>query len=116
MKLGLRLFFGFFLITGLAAFFVMRVFVAEVQPSVREVMEDLMVDTANILAELAADAGRDLSARDGRQRGDLFAHGHRQPRHRHIAPRAERGEIHGRGMHEKTDGGARACVPVAHIL
>jgi two-component system sensor histidine kinase CreC len=59
MKLGLRLFFGFFLITGLAAFFVMRVFVAEVQPSVREVMEDLMVDTANILAELAAD---DLSA------------------------------------------------------
>ena len=51
MKLGLRLFFGFFLITGLAAFFVMRVFVAEVQPSVREVMEDLMVDTANILAD-----------------------------------------------------------------
>jgi two-component system sensor histidine kinase CreC len=59
MKLGLRLFFGFFLITGLAAFFVMRVFVAEVQPSVREVMEDLMVDTAHILAELAAD---DLAA------------------------------------------------------
>lgn len=59
MKLGLRLLLGFFLITGIAAFFVMRVFVFEVRPSVREVMEDMMVDTANILAELAQD---DLAA------------------------------------------------------
>ena len=59
MKLGLRLLLGFFLITGIAAFFVMRVFVAEVRPSVSEVMEDMMVDTANILAELAVD---DLAA------------------------------------------------------
>jgi two-component system sensor histidine kinase CreC len=55
VKLGLRLLLGFFLITGIAAFFVMRVFVVEVRPSVREVMEDMMVDTANLLAELAAD-------------------------------------------------------------
>ncbi|HEY3049776.1 MAG TPA: two-component system sensor histidine kinase CreC [Polaromonas sp.] len=55
MRLGIRLLFGFFLITGLAAFFVLRVFMAEVKPSVREVMEDMMVDTANILAELASD-------------------------------------------------------------
>lgn len=55
MKLGLRLLLGFFLITGIAAFFVLRVFVAEVRPSVREVMEDMLVDTANILAELAVD-------------------------------------------------------------
>ncbi len=55
MRLGLRLLFGFFLVTGLAGFFVLRVFVAEVKPSVREVMEDMMVDTANILAELAGD-------------------------------------------------------------
>jgi hypothetical protein len=33
MKLGLRLLFGFFLITGLAAFFVLRVFEAEIKPS-----------------------------------------------------------------------------------
>ena len=59
MKLGLRLLLGFFLITGIAAFFVLRVFVAEVRPSVREVMEDLLVDTANILAEQARD---DLAA------------------------------------------------------
>ena len=55
MKLGLRLLFGFFLIAGIAAFFVLRVFVLEVRPSVREVMEDMLVDTANILAEIAAD-------------------------------------------------------------
>ena len=61
MHLGIRILFGFFLITGLAGIFVLRIFVAEVKPSVREVMEDMMVDTANILAELAADdlrAGR----------------------------------------------------------
>lgn len=55
MRLGIRLLFGFFLVTGLAAFFVLRIFTAEIKPSVREVMEDMMVDTANILAEIAAD-------------------------------------------------------------
>jgi len=55
VKFGLRLLLGFFLISGLAAFFVLRVFVLEVRPSVREVMEDMLVDTANILAELARD-------------------------------------------------------------
>jgi two-component system, OmpR family, sensor histidine kinase CreC len=59
MKLGIRLLLVFFLINGLAAFFVMRIFTAEIKPSVREVMEDMLVDTANILAELASD---DLAA------------------------------------------------------
>jgi two-component system, OmpR family, sensor histidine kinase CreC len=52
--LGLRLLFGFFLITGLAAVLLLRVFLAEVKPSVREVMEDVLVDTANLLAEQVA--------------------------------------------------------------
>lgn len=55
MRLGIRLLFGFFLVTGLAGFFVLRIFSAEIKPSVREVMEDTLIDTANILAELAAD-------------------------------------------------------------
>ena len=59
MRLGIRLLFAFFLINGIAAFFVLRVFMAEIKPSVREVMEDMMVDTANILAELASE---DLAA------------------------------------------------------
>ncbi|MFT3755913.1 MAG: two-component system sensor histidine kinase CreC [Pseudoxanthomonas sp.] len=61
MRLGLRLVLGFFLIVGLAAFFVMRVFVNEVKPGVRQSIESTLVDTANLLAELAADdlqAGR----------------------------------------------------------
>jgi two-component system sensor histidine kinase CreC len=54
MHLGLRLIFAFLAITGVAAVFVLRVFVSEIKPSVREVVEDLMVDTANLLAEVAA--------------------------------------------------------------
>ena len=54
MRIGLRIFLGYFLIVGLAGFFVMRVFVNEVKPGVREAMEDTLVDTANALAELAA--------------------------------------------------------------
>ncbi len=59
MKLGIRLLFAFFVLNGILAFFVLRVFSAEIKPSVREVMEDMMVDTANILAEMATE---DLAA------------------------------------------------------
>ncbi|MCE4557410.1 two-component system sensor histidine kinase CreC [Pelomonas cellulosilytica] len=72
MRLGLRVFFGFFLIAGLSAVLLLKVFLAEVKPSVREVMEDLMVDTAHLLAEVAADemaAGPPTP--DGRLAGQL---------------------------------------------
>lgn len=59
MRLGLRLLFAFFLVNGIAAFFLLRVFMGEIKPSAREVMEDMMVDTAHVLAELASD---DLAA------------------------------------------------------
>ena len=67
MRIGLRLFFAFFLIAGLSSFLLLRVVLTEVKPSVREVMEDILVDTANLLAELAQDdlaalpAGGDLA-------------------------------------------------------
>jgi two-component system sensor histidine kinase CreC len=69
MHLGLRLLFGFFVIAGIAAFFVMRVFVAEVKPSVREVMEDILVDSANLLAEQAAPDLAALAARRASEPG-----------------------------------------------
>ena len=72
MKLGLRLLLGFFLICGIAAFFVLRIFALEVRPSVREVMEDLLVDTANILAELARD-DLERMPRGGTLEGSTFA-------------------------------------------
>ncbi|MGH8053478.1 MAG: two-component system sensor histidine kinase CreC [Stenotrophomonas sp.] len=54
MRLGLKIFLGFFLIVGIAAFFVMRVFVNEVKPGVRQAMESTLVDAANVLAVIAA--------------------------------------------------------------
>lgn len=70
MRLGLRVFFGFFLIAGLSAVLLLKVFLAEVKPSVREVMEDLMVDTANLLAETAAD---EMDAAGGLKPGGRLA-------------------------------------------
>lgn len=55
MKLWARVFLGYFLIVGLSGWFLLRVFVSEVKPGVRDAVEDVMVDTANLLAELARD-------------------------------------------------------------
>ena len=55
MNIAIRLFLGYFLIVGLAAWFVVNIFAREVEPGVREATEDTMVDTANLLAELAVD-------------------------------------------------------------
>jgi two-component system sensor histidine kinase CreC len=55
MKIGLRILLGYFLIVGLAAWFVLNVFVEEVKPGVRETLEDTLVDTAQLLADLVAD-------------------------------------------------------------
>lgn len=71
MRLGLRLFLGFFLIVGLAAFFVMRVFVNEVKPGVRQAMESTLVDAANVLAVMAADDLKSGHIADGRFVRDL---------------------------------------------
>lgn len=59
MKLSLQIALGYFLIVGLAAWFVLMVFSQEVKPGVREAMEDTLVDTANLLAE---QAGRDFKS------------------------------------------------------
>ena len=55
MKIGLRILLGYFLILGLAAWFVLNVFVAEVRPGVRASLEDTLVDTAQLLAQLVAE-------------------------------------------------------------
>lgn len=65
MHIGLRIFFGFFVIVGLAAFLTLRVFVQEVKPGVRQAMEDTLVDTANVLAALAADDMKQDRIADG---------------------------------------------------
>lgn len=69
MRIGLRVFLGYFAIVALAGILLSQVFVAQVKPGVRQAMEDTLVDTANVLAELATD---DLIA--GRIATGRFAH------------------------------------------
>lgn len=66
MNIPLRLLLGYFLIVGLAAWFVLNVFTQEVKPGVRQTMEDTLVDTAHLLAELAADDIQSGNLSDGR--------------------------------------------------
>ncbi len=58
MSITLRLLLGYFLIVGLAAWFVLNSFSEEVKPGVRQTMEETLVDTANLLAELATEHSR----------------------------------------------------------
>ncbi len=65
MKISLKIFLGYFLLVGLAAWFVLYVFVDEVKPGVRQAMEDTLVDTANVLAELATNDVKTESIQTG---------------------------------------------------
>ena len=61
MKIGLRVLPGYFLIVAVAALLLGNVFVQQVKSGVRQAMEATLVDSANLLAELAPDdllAGR----------------------------------------------------------
>ncbi|MFZ6749423.1 two-component system sensor histidine kinase CreC [Undibacterium sp. Ren11W] len=55
MKIGLRILLSYFLILALAAWLVLNVFVGEVKPGVRATLEDTLVDTAQLLAQLVAE-------------------------------------------------------------
>ncbi|CAN7674600.1 two-component system sensor histidine kinase CreC [Pseudoduganella sp. LjRoot289] len=54
MRIGLRILLGYFLVVGLAAWFLLNVFMAEVKPGVRATQEDALVGTAHLLAALVA--------------------------------------------------------------
>lgn len=54
MSISFRLLLGYFLIVGLAAWFVLNTFSEEVKPGVRQTMEETLVDSAYLLAEIAA--------------------------------------------------------------
>lgn len=65
MKISYRIFLGYFLIVGLAAYFILQVFVNQVKPGVRQSMESSLVDTANVLAQLASNDLRNGTIADG---------------------------------------------------
>lgn len=65
MRLGLKVLLGFFLIVALAAYLLLDTFLQEVKPGVKQGMEVAVVDTANLLAELAAEDLRTGRIQDG---------------------------------------------------
>ncbi len=66
MKLSVRIFLGYFVLLGFAIWFVMRTFNSELVPGMRQTLEEVLVDTANLLAELVADEVADGTLADGR--------------------------------------------------
>lgn len=79
MKLSLRILLGYFLVVGLTGVFALIIVVREVKPSVRETIEETMVDAANLLAALAA---ADMQA--GRLADGAFATQVRAYAQRHV--------------------------------
>ena len=55
MKLSSRIFLAYFLIVGLGVYWFMNSLTNQLHPAVRQASEEALVDTANLLAELAAD-------------------------------------------------------------
>lgn len=55
MNIAIRLFAGYFIIVGLAAWLLLKIFADEIEPGMRMTTEDTLVDSAHLLAELAAD-------------------------------------------------------------
>ena len=79
MRIGLRVLLGYFLIVALAAWLLAQVFVQQIKPGVRQAQEDTLIDTANVLAELATPDMRGGAIADG-----AFARGVRAVRRRPV--------------------------------
>lgn len=93
MRLSLRVFLGFFLIVALAAYFVLAIFMQEVRPGVRQGMEVALVDTANLLAEMAAEDLKGGSFAGGRFAASLERYRGRDPHARVWGLAKARGEF-----------------------
>jgi two-component system sensor histidine kinase CreC len=65
LKLSVRLFLGYFFIVAVAGQLVLMLMVQQISPGVRTALEASLVDTANLLAELAAPAMRNGQLADG---------------------------------------------------
>jgi len=87
VNISVRLFFGYFLIVGLAAWFVLNTFAEETEPGIRQAAEETLVDSAQVLAEMAA---ADLAA--GQIEHGPFAEAMREALRRR--PRAEISGVH----------------------
>jgi len=73
VNLSVRLFLGYFLLAGIAIGFVVRTFTAELVPGMRQSLEEVLVDTANLMAVQVA-----AEVRDGKIDSGEFAQVMRQ--------------------------------------
>jgi two-component system sensor histidine kinase CreC len=78
VKLSVRIFFAYFLLLGFAIWFVMRSFSSELVPGMRQSLEEVLVDTANLLAELIVDEVAEGKLRQGRFTNAMSAFGKRR--------------------------------------
>lgn len=101
MRLSLRIALGYFLIVGVAGYLVFNTFVAEVKPGVKQAMEETMVDTANAMAELAADDLRAGRVGTGRFAEAVRAYRQRDPNARifSLSKRSSDLRVHVTDMH-----------------
>ncbi|MEN8170364.1 MAG: two-component system sensor histidine kinase CreC [Pseudomonadota bacterium] len=65
MNLSVRIFLGYFLLLGFAVWFVMRTFTAELVPGMRQSLEEVLVDSGNLLAEMVSEEVATDSVTDG---------------------------------------------------
>ena len=79
MKISVRIFLGYFVVVGLAAWFVINTFSQEVKPGVRQATEETLVDAANLLAEFAAEDVKNGTIADGPFARRLEAYAARNP-------------------------------------
>ncbi len=79
MRLGLKLFLGYFLIVGLGVYFSLNILGKELKPAFRQATEETLIDTANILAVLARDELLNGGIADGRFQARLNEYAQRAP-------------------------------------
>ena len=79
MRLGLKLFLGYFLIVGLGVYFSLNIFGKELKPAFRQATEDTLIDTANLLAVLVRDDLLDGGIADGHFQERLAEYANRAP-------------------------------------
>ena len=79
MRIGTRILLGYAAVVAMGALLVTEVFVAQIKPGVRQTSEAALVDTANLLAELATEDFRAGTLSDGRFARGLQAALQREP-------------------------------------
>jgi len=79
MRLGFKLFLGYFLIVGIGVYFSLNILGREIKPAFRQATEETLIDTANLLAVLARDEVLNGGIADGRFQARLEEYARRAP-------------------------------------